>query len=331
MNIALFAIAAAMIVGGLLATFLGWDIVLVERGWTMVIAGSVFAASGALLLGIATAVSRLTQIHAELNRLHASLSEEEPLPRQPAPDLSSAALAGGLLGGAAGAGAATLAEPEQPPLPLFPEPGAPEQEREEPETPRRDEPAPEPVVPPEPRIYPEPAREAEQAREEEEAPEVRVPDFLIAGRYRETHTDIEESEIDEGLYAPGPVPDEKVDLAATPAEAGPVAGTEEEEPRGEEFREPEAETTPEPIAEPAEEREREQEPEAAPEPERAEEPTMARAVIGTYNSGDNHYVMYSDGSIEAETPQGLFHFNSLDELKEFIASGGESNQGSSAT
>ncbi|RDI58665.1 hypothetical protein [Microvirga subterranea] len=328
MNIALFAIAAAMIVGGLLATFLGWDIVLVERGWTMVIAGSVFAASGALLLGIAAAVSRLTQIQAELNRLHASLSEEETLTRQPAPDLSSAALAGGLLGGAAGAGAATLAEPEQPPLPLFPEAAAPEHEREEPETLRREEPAPEPVVPPEPRIYPEPVREAEQAREEEEAPEVRLPDFLIAGRYRETREEIEESEIDEGLYAPGPI-DEKVDLAATPAESGPVAGTEEEEPRGEELREPE--TPPEPIVEPAEEREPEQEPEASPEPERAEEPTTARAVIGTYNSGDNHYVMYSDGSIEAETPQGLFHFNSLDELKEFIASGGESNQGSSAT
>lgn len=332
MNIALFAIAAAMIVGGLLATFLGWDIVLVERGWTMVIAGSVFAASGALLLGIATAVSRLTQIHAELNRLHASLSEEEPLPRQPAPDLSSAALAGGLLGGAAGAGATTLAEPEQPPLPLFPEAGSPEQEREESETLRREEPAHEPVVPPEPRIHPEPVREAEQARDEEEAPEVRLPDFLIAGRYRETREDIEESEIDEGLYAPVPI-DEKVDLAATPAEAGPVAGTEEEEPRGEELREPEEEAQHEPISEPSEEREPvsgpEPEPEAASEHEREEEPTTAKAVIGTYNSGDNHYVMYSDGSIEAETPQGLFHFNSLDELKEFIASGGENNQGSS--
>jgi hypothetical protein len=46
-------------------------------------------------------------------------------------------------------------------------------------------------------------------------------------------------------------------------------------------------------------------------------------VVGTYNSGNNHYVMYSDGSIEAETPEGKFRFESLDELKEFIASGGE--------
>ena len=51
-------------------------------------------------------------------------------------------------------------------------------------------------------------------------------------------------------------------------------------------------------------------------------------MIGTYTSGDNRYVMFSDGSIEAETPDGVFRFDSLDELKEFIASGGES--GSSA-
>jgi hypothetical protein len=33
--------------------------------------------------------------------------------------------------------------------------------------------------------------------------------------------------------------------------------------------------------------------------------------------------MFSDGSIEAETPNGKFRFKSLDELKDFIASGGE--------
>jgi hypothetical protein len=49
----------------------------------------------------------------------------------------------------------------------------------------------------------------------------------------------------------------------------------------------------------------------------------APTVIGTYNSGGNAYVMYSDGSIEAETPGGRYRFHSLDELKEFIASGGE--------
>jgi hypothetical protein len=49
-------------------------------------------------------------------------------------------------------------------------------------------------------------------------------------------------------------------------------------------------------------------------------------VIGTYASGSNNYVMFSDGSIEADTPAGVFRFASLEELKEFIASGGENLQ-----
>ena len=330
MIIALFALAIAMIVGGLLAAFLGWDIVLVERGWTMVIAGSVFASSGALLLGIAAAVSRLAQMQAELSRLHASLNEEEAPAQRFAPDLSEAALAGGLLGGAAGAGAAALSEPEQPPLPLFPESEAAEREREDREAVPREVPAPEPVAPVEPRIYPEPGLETETASEEETAPEVKVPDFLLAGRYRETsYAETEEREIEEGLYvpepAPEPAPEQAIELSATPAEAGPVVGAEE----GGEAREQEAETQVEPAAEPATEIRPDLE-EPAEEAE-AEEPSAASTIIGTYNSGDNRYVMYSDGSIEAETPEGVFRFNSLDELKEFIASGGEGGPRSSAT
>jgi hypothetical protein len=57
--------------------------------------------------------------------------------------------------------------------------------------------------------------------------------------------------------------------------------------------------------------------------------TGPATVIGTYNSGDNKYVMFSDGSIEAQTPSGVFRFQSLDELKEFIAAGGEGNSSAS--
>jgi hypothetical protein len=64
---------------------------------------------------------------------------------------------------------------------------------------------------------------------------------------------------------------------------------------------------PEPVSAPAD---------AAPE-------TPAATVVGTYNSGGNFYIMYSDGSIEAETPAGKFRFDSLEELKDFIAAGGD--------
>ncbi|HEX8167315.1 MAG TPA: hypothetical protein VF601_16210 [Beijerinckiaceae bacterium] len=60
----------------------------------------------------------------------------------------------------------------------------------------------------------------------------------------------------------------------------------------------------------------------APNPQESPEPA-GPAIVGTYNSGGNAYVMYSDGSIEADTPTGRYRFKSLDELKDFIASGGE--------
>ena len=45
-----------------------------------------------------------------------------------------------------------------------------------------------------------------------------------------------------------------------------------------------------------------------------------REVLGTHSSGANRYVMFSDGSVEAETPDGSFRFSSLDELQAALAS-----------
>src|SRR5215217_3206921 len=66
---ALYVLAGVMTVGGLAAVYSGSDIIVMERGWTMVIAGSVVAASGVLLAGIATAVARLQGIQGEFARL----------------------------------------------------------------------------------------------------------------------------------------------------------------------------------------------------------------------------------------------------------------------
>ena len=111
-----------------------------------------------------------------------------------------------------------------------------------------------------------------------------------------------------------------------------------EEPRLEEFHAGD-ERLPEPEPEPEPELEPEPEPEPLPpeEPETAqpvyqdeggpeavaEEEPAPRSVVGTYESGGNVYTMYSDGSIDARTPSGDYHFASLDELKNFIAEGGE--------
>jgi hypothetical protein len=62
---------------------------------------------------------------------------------------------------------------------------------------------------------------------------------------------------------------------------------------------------------------------AAPEEVEEPEPEAENVVVGKYESGGNSYVMYSDGSILADTPSGQHRFNSLDELKAFVAAGGE--------
>lgn len=65
---------------------------------------------------------------------------------------------------------------------------------------------------------------------------------------------------------------------------------------------------------------------AAPEPVgEASEPMPARpaerTLAATYASGENTYFMYSDGTIEAETPIGRFRFVSMDELRVFVETG----------
>jgi hypothetical protein len=345
MIIALLALAVAMILGGLLAAVLGWDIVLVERGWTMVIAGSITAASGALLLGITAAVSKLVKIQAELMRLHAGLNEPDATQLPSSSELSVAALAGGMLGGMAG----PKAEEEQPTLPLFAK-DAPANDIEPVRAAERDE-APEPVVPPALRAYPEPeaVREPDPASDDD-LTEAKVPEFLFAERYREdryeeeTYAPVRPPELDETLYARDPaeeqgsdiVPEEPPEPIQEPVQEPvpePAAVIEDDRP-AEAIVETRTELVPaieEPAAQPDEERaeteERDEEPVVASAGDKADEERSDLAIVGTYTSGDNTYVMFSNGSIEAQTPRGVFQFESLDELKAFIASGGESSKG----
>ena len=214
MVIALFIVAFAMVGGGLAALVQGLPYIMVERGWAMVIAGTVAASGGAVLAGIAVAALRVGRIHDELAALQdrlarldgpmlrPALTEEDTEPGDFGPDIASPALPAAELG----ARAASVA----------------------------------PVGP---------ALASERLGGE--APEVR------------------------------PEP-------RASAKGAQSSGSQTAEP------------------EPAKQ---------AP----SEEPT----VIGTYSSGGNSYVMFSDGSIQADTPNGHYRFKSLDELKEFIAAGGE--------
>src|SRR4051812_49924772 len=69
MAVALYMFAVAMIVGGAAVVVQGYGIILNERGWTMVIAGTVAATGGFLLFGIATIAARLGRVVRELTAL----------------------------------------------------------------------------------------------------------------------------------------------------------------------------------------------------------------------------------------------------------------------
>lgn len=45
-------------------------------------------------------------------------------------------------------------------------------------------------------------------------------------------------------------------------------------------------------------------------------------ITGRYEADGTRYIMYADGSIDARSPRGAFHFGSLAELKAFMESGG---------
>lgn len=59
---------------------------------------------------------------------------------------------------------------------------------------------------------------------------------------------------------------------------------------------------------------------AEPEPTPATEAAEKPAIIGHYDANGAHYTMYADGSIEAETAHGVYRFASMEELKRFIDS-----------
>ena len=52
--------------------------------------------------------------------------------------------------------------------------------------------------------------------------------------------------------------------------------------------------------------------------EQAETPELPPTLIGRYSSGGANYMIFSDGSIEAETDEGAFKFASMGDFKQFL-------------
>ena len=69
MSVFLFLLGLAMMVTGLAAIYSGSLFVGIERGWTMVVAGSIGFSAGAILLGIGAVLRRLKRIEKATKRL----------------------------------------------------------------------------------------------------------------------------------------------------------------------------------------------------------------------------------------------------------------------
>jgi hypothetical protein len=355
MVIALLALAVAMIAGGLVAVVQGYDIVLLERGWTLVISGSVCATGGALLIGLTMVLFRLGRIQAELVRTRDRMGQAQPgLPPSEALE-SMPAVSSGLLARGTGVSSSMpgVDGDEQPTLPLFMR--RDREDENEPAAdaaPERDEaPVPTATLPDVP------------ARNDNRVPRLNLPRYLFGGRDKreaeepeaaadEPDFDADEPEFDLGriareserkrraenagnlvfppVTAEGRAREEAGDREEARDREGARDLEEDQEPSRDEERggdNPPSSVRAVSDTAPARD-ERKSEPDDDGDLSR---PESQRSVVGTYNSGDNRYVMFSDGSIEAETPEGLFRFSSLDELKDFIASGGERRSGSAPT
>lgn len=341
MNIALFALAVLMIVGGIASVIQGFPFVRLESGMAMTVAGATIASAGAVLLGLAVVAQHLRGLGQRLSDLRLAASDATPA-RPFAPDLSGPDLSGptvadsvseersgrqrpsldglaprdtkpgpGLAGlgpgfeaeFAAGLASATFAASAandtphgagpggrgtEPTFILPPEPAAPEPDHSEP---LRHEPLHEPLQEPSPVPSPELLPPPVQTVAVEPPP----PEPVIhAPPAPEMDTVVQDDHPKPRVF--------DVEAAGEPLRLYPTLDT--------------TDLTPLPAPEPA------PAPPPAPEPVALEDKPD---VVGTYKSGGNTYVMFSNGSIEAETPRGRFTFASLDELKDFVRAGGESD------
>lgn len=334
------ALGAFLSIGGALSIYHGAGIVEVERGWTGVIAGATALSGGIVTIALGLVLKVLLDLRrtlegqvvapAMLRRDHPAehVIGVEPETRyepaaaveQKSSTLMTAELESGML-------AAMLAHEQAEPHEAQAEAHAPDTAHQEPayrdvstpelpalepeplepvtlapdraEKPRsrfglnlRRSLIPDPVPPPEPEPRPEPevAPSAPVAIAVEE-PAPAMDDWL----------DRAFSELDREIDFDRPVPPasneelvpEQPEMAhAEPAPADSVAHA------------------PEPPA---------PEPTPAPPP-MPEHDSSASTVIGRYEADGTSYVMYADGSIEAQSEAGVYRFSSMTELRAFIES-----------
>lgn len=279
MSLALLIVGIVAVVAGLLAILFGFTVREFSLGSTLIISGTIGVCSGMLLAGLHLVLLELKGIARRLAGAPSEVRVRPVLPGLALPDAPEPAPA-----------LAMRAEPTPPPSPAAAPPWlgeAPARERS------RAEPPPEQVAPTPP-AAPEPPRRR---------------NLLFASTSRK------ERERAEAKAAEGaPAPEEPTAPAASDA---PPASFDDAWPKPDRMRPAElpaaARRPPPPPRSPSTFTEAPPPP-PAPEPEpAAEQPPVTVLKSGIVDG--MAYSLYSDGSIEAQMPEGMMRFASIDELR----------------
>ncbi|MGY8705934.1 DUF308 domain-containing protein [Bradyrhizobium sp. 18BD] len=280
MTLALLIAGIVAAVAGLLAVAFGFSVREFSLGSTLIISGTIGVCSGMLLTGLYVVALELKGIG---RRLAGAAASSEVRVRPVLPGLATPS--------APEPAPPMRAEPPVPPAPAAPPPWQGELPARE--RPRVEPPLAEPEAP-----TPPAAPEAPRRR-----------NLLFASTSRKERERAEAAKASEG--APP-----HAELAAPAAPDAPPASFDDAWPKADRLRAPEppaasrrpAPRSPSTFAEAA------PPPPPAPEPE----PEVEQAAVTVLKSGivdGMAYSLYSDGSIEAQMPEGMMRFASIDELR----------------
>ncbi len=281
--LAVMVLGALLGAGGAYFVVLGFDIVLTERGAAMTIGGVVALSGGVVTFALGCAVLRLTQI---LNRLEqqSTIHSADQIGSVDAPPALAPAAASAAAVAAAAGGVAALAG------------AAAAYAHEE---------AQDTVAPP-----PSVAGAGHGAPAGEDATAAASPaasadiEFLLADRMPEAAPKDEVDALIAELAAPveeARHADEAAEEAADEAPDHHASAASDDDPSNSD------------IARAADD----------PEPDAGgrddEQPVAERTILGSYKAGGRTYTMYSDGSVEALTDDGVERFDSMEALRSHLA------------
>lgn len=84
MQIVLYVLAAVLMLAGVYGLFMGWDIIMVERGWSQFIAGATSFSAGVIVLALAHVAKQVQLLRNDISGLVVEVEDTPATPDAPA-------------------------------------------------------------------------------------------------------------------------------------------------------------------------------------------------------------------------------------------------------